>query len=418
MSSTLGFSCGVDCGSGGLRRSACGAAQRGRRSVKVLPVPTPALAASMPPPCSSASRRTSDRPMPRPPCARSSVRLPWTNTSNTCGSSSAPMPTPESRTVSSTSSSSAQQWTAMAPPVGVYLRALSIRLLAICSTGGVGVDPARFEVDVETVVGGAAGGLVGFQAGGQQHRQVERRAVEQDLARHGARQVEQVVDDAAQVLALALDDFPGARHAVERHAGQADQRGGAADGAERIAQLVAQHGEKLVLGVVLLLRHLALLDLARQAGVGGGQLGGALAQLARLLFQLLVLHRQRDEDGNLGVQNLRNYRREQEVDRAFLVGLQAVELVGQEGGDEDDGDVGRAGALVDRLGRVEAVHAGHVHVEQDHREVVLEDLAQALLAGAGADHLVRLLFGPLRQQTGQREQAVGVIVDDQDLGFV
>jgi hypothetical protein len=33
-------------------------------------------------------------------------------------------------------------------------------------------------------------------------------------------------------------------------------------------------------------------------------------------------------------------------------------------------ETGRAGALVDRLGSLETVHAGHVHIEQDHGEIV------------------------------------------------
>ena len=71
-----------------------------------------------------------------------------------------------------------------------------------------------------------------------------------DLAGHHARDVEQIVDDPREVLHLAADDVAGARAGVVA-AGRAGQHvGGAADGAERVAQLVAQHREELVLRAV------------------------------------------------------------------------------------------------------------------------------------------------------------------------
>ncbi len=53
------------------RRAAMGG--RGRRTVNVEPRPRPGLSAVTLPPCSSTSRRTIARPMPRPPCERSIV---------------------------------------------------------------------------------------------------------------------------------------------------------------------------------------------------------------------------------------------------------------------------------------------------------------------------------------------------------
>ncbi len=73
---------------------------------------------------------------------------------------------------------------------------------------------------------------------------------------------------------------------------------------------------------------------------------------------------------------------------------------------------------MDGLGRFKAVHARHVDVQQDHGKVVHQHLAQRFLARACRQHLVRFLLRPLGQQTGQRKQAVGVVIDDQDFGFV
>ena len=64
------------CGAGGRR---VGARTSGRRTVNVAALPRPSLSALTVPPCSSTRRCTSDRPMPRPPCARSSVRLTCVN---------------------------------------------------------------------------------------------------------------------------------------------------------------------------------------------------------------------------------------------------------------------------------------------------------------------------------------------------
>jgi hypothetical protein len=75
-----------------------------------------------------------------------------------------------------------------------------------------------------------------------QHRgQFEPLALEQDLARHYAAKVEQVVDDMAQVLALAADDLARPLCRLDADAFQADQGGGAADGRQRIAQFMSQH---------------------------------------------------------------------------------------------------------------------------------------------------------------------------------
>ena len=64
---------GVAASGSAATRSGVGASGcSGRRTTNSLPWPGPALRASTVPPCSSTSRFTSVRPMPRPPCERSS----------------------------------------------------------------------------------------------------------------------------------------------------------------------------------------------------------------------------------------------------------------------------------------------------------------------------------------------------------
>src|SRR5207248_8818849 len=65
---------------------------RGRRTVKRLPAPTPALSASTVPLCTSTKLLTSAKPRPRPPCARVFDPSAWRKRSNTYGKKSAGIP--------------------------------------------------------------------------------------------------------------------------------------------------------------------------------------------------------------------------------------------------------------------------------------------------------------------------------------
>ena len=95
------------------------------------------------------------------------------------------------------------------------------------------------------------------------------------------------------------------------------------------------------------------------------------------------MHVQLDEHLDLGAQHLRHHRRQDVVDRAERVAARGLHLVGV-GGDEDDRRVRRALVLADQRGGLEAVDVGHVDVEQDHRELALQHLAQRLGARAHA----------------------------------
>ena len=106
-------------------------------------------------------------------------------------------------------------------------------------------------------------------------------------------------------------------------------------------------------------------------------------QRVDLALQRLALAVQVDEDAApccctaCGVQRL-----VQEVDRAALVALEGVVQLAAGGADEDDRDVPRALGAAHQLGQLEAVHAGHLHVEDRQRELVLQQQRQRLLARA------------------------------------
>ena len=67
--------------------------------------------------------------------------------------------------------------------------------------------------------------------------------------------------------------------------------------------------------------------------------------------------------------------------------------------------------LLDVLGGLEAVHAGHVGVEQDHRVVVDQQLLERVLAAADGDDL----DGQPLEDRLQRQQVLPAVVDGQHL---
>jgi hypothetical protein len=133
----------------------------------------------------------------------------------------------------------------------------------------------------------------------------------------------------------------------------------------------------------------------------------------RTFLELRVQAMQLDQRLHLAAQDVGHHRREDVVDGAERIAARGVHLVG-EGGDEDDRRVRRLAARADELGGLQAVHARHVHVEQDHRALVVEEPAQRLLArGRGDDVLVELL-----EDGAEDHPLVEPVVDDEDVGSV
>jgi hypothetical protein len=98
------------------------------------------------------------------------------------------------------------------------------------------------------------------------------------------------------------------------------------------------------------------------------------------------------------------------IDGARGVGERDLLHLGHLRGEEDDRDVPGARPGPDDAGGLQAVEAGHAHVEQDDGDVLAQQRAQGLLAGLGADQ-------PLAQgleHRAQRSQVLAVIVDEQD----
>ncbi len=84
------------------------------------------------------------------------------------------------------------------------------------------------------------------------------------------------------------------------------------------------------------------------------------------------------------------------------------------GGNENDGGVLGCDALADEGCGFKAVHAGHVDVEQDDGEFILEESAERFAARERADDiLVQYVQGGF-----ERENSLGLIVNQKDIDFV
>ena len=133
---------------------------------------------------------------------------------------------------------------------------------------------------------------------------------------------------------------------------------------------------------------------------------GALLQLPR---ELLLLAPQLEEDLGLALQDVRLDGLEEEVDRTAVVALELAVPVVAAGGDEDDGHVARALHAAHHLGELEAVHLGHLHVDEGERHVVHEQDLQRFGARAGLQQL-HLVVG---QQGREGVQVFCQVVDQQ-----
>ena len=116
------------------------------------------------------------------------------------------------------------------------------------------------------------------------------------------------------------------------------------------------------------------------------------------------------EDADLRAQHVRLEGLEHVVDGARLVAAGDLGDVGAHRGQEDDRRGAAALAPADELRGLEAVHARHLHVEQDDGEVLLQQRLERLLArpGRAQAHLQRL------EHRREREQVLRPVVDEQD----
>ncbi|CAN1574254.1 hypothetical protein MCELHM10_03567 [Paracoccaceae bacterium] len=143
-----------------------------------------------------------------------------------------------------------------------------------------------------------------------------------------------------------------------------------------------------------------------------GQRRREQALLARgLLLHLAGLLVEVDEDGHLRPQDQRVEGLEDVVHGPRVVALEEMRLVLVDRREEDDRRPPRLLARADQRRRLVAVHPRHEHVEQDHRELVAQQMPQRLGPRAGADHLAHA-----PQHLGHGEEVPVVVVHREDAG--
>ena len=118
-----------------------------------------------------------------------------------------------------------------------------------------------------------------------------------------------------------------------------------------------------------------------------------------------------DEHGHLRPQDVRVEGLHQIVDGSGSVALEDVLGVLRDRGQEDDRNVPRPLALLDQLGGLEAVHARHLHVEQDRGEFIVQQVAQRLFARLDTDELLAQRL----EDRLEREEVLRPIVDQEQL---
>ncbi len=192
-----------------------------------------------------------------------------------------------------------------------------------------------------------------------QRRQFDGARLQLQPAALQAREVEQLVDHAGHPQRAALDARRRGRHrlaGLEAHQILRRRK----HRPQRRAQIVAQHGHQHLVGF----QHLAR----------GYELRG---QLTLLLFEL-------HENIDLRLKDARIERLVEEIHRAGFVAAERPRGVLRGRRQKDDRHVRGTRTAAHQRRQLEAVHAGHIDVENGERHLVLEQQVQC--GGAGIGH--------------------------------
>ena len=161
----------------------------------------------------------------------------------------------------------------------------------------------------------------------------------------------------------------------------------------------------------------SLLTLQQPHGRGlkfRGSLGDATLELLIELLELSRLAIELGENLDLGAQNLGNDWHRHVIDGPHLIGAQAIDVRQMDGRDEDDRGALEPRMLADHRRQLEAVELRHAHVDEDDRNLLLEQVFQRFLGRSGFDQ-------PLVQpgEDGLIAQELGrLVVDQQDIDLV
>ncbi|MFU0840967.1 MAG: NAD-specific glutamate dehydrogenase [Pseudomonas fragi] len=155
--------------------------------------------------------------------------------------------------------------------------------------------------------------------------------------------------------------------------------------------------------------HLGQLQLRQQ----GFLLTATLLQGFDLLLHGLALAIQLNEHIDLALDRMNIQRLVQKVHRAAFIALEGIVHLAPGGTDKHDGDVFGLGRTPHQLGQLKTIHAGHLHIQNGHRELVLQQQRQRFVSRQGLIHDAVLAL----DQRFEGQQVFRQIIDDQQLGF-
>ncbi|MCY1433845.1 hypothetical protein D9M71_498850 [compost metagenome] len=103
----------------------------------------------------------------------------------------------------------------------------------------------------------------------------------------------------------------------------------------------------------------------------------------------------------------------QDVHRATFIALERIVHVAAGGADENDRDVLGHFRTAHQFGQLETVHSRHLHVENGHGELMLQQQGQGFVRRHGLVHSA--VVGA--DQCFKRQQVFRQVVDDQQFRF-
>ena len=137
-----------------------------------------------------------------------------------------------------------------------------------------------------------------------------------------------------------------------------------------------------------------------------------LAQLFPVALYLRILPVEVDEHQCLGSQYFRNHRFDHVIDSTGFIALEDADLVQAIASKKYDGSVIGTPPLPDQPGSLKTIHSGHLRVQQDQRELLIQDVPECLFTGVRLDKVkVQIL-----EQGFQRHQASRIVIDQQYTG--
>src|SRR6202035_711320 len=99
------------------------------------------------------------------------------------------------------------------------------------------------------------------------------------------------------------------------------------------------------------------------------------------------------------------------VDRAELVSAENLRVTAADGREEDDRRAARFLTLTNQAGGLEAIQTGHLHVEKDDGEFLIEKRFQRRAAGVGPDQVLP----HLAEDRLEGEKILRLVVDQQNI---